>query len=161
MKPIHVSVTRRLSAPADRVYDILADYTVGHRLILPARVFTDLSVERGGRGEGTVIHFGMKAFGKVNRARALVSEPEPGRVLVERALNGKGFEAVDETGVVTTFVVDPVGEGPRETTDVTIDTRWTPKGAGAWFERLVAPPFLKRLYVEELGNLEKVATDTL
>lgn len=158
MKPIHISVTRRLHAPADRVYDVLADYELGHRLILPARVFTDLQVERGGRGEGTVIHFGMKAFGKVNRARALVSEPEPGRVLVERALNGKGFDAVEEDGVVTTFVVDPVEETRA---DVTIDTRWTPKGAGAWFERLVAPLFLKRLYVEELGNLEKVATDTL
>lgn len=158
MKPIHISVTRRLHAPADRVYDVLADYELGHRLILPARVFTDLQVERGGRGEGTVIHFGMKAFGKVNRARALVSEPEPGRVLVERALNGKGFDAVDDGGVVTTFVVDPVEETRA---DVTIDTRWTPKGAGAWFERLVAPLFLKRLYVEELGNLEKVATDTL
>lgn len=149
-KPIHVKVTRRVAAPPRKVYDVLADYTLGHRLILPARVFTDLTVESGGRGEGTVINFGMKAFGKVNRARAAITEPEPGRVLVETGVDG--------SDVVTTFRVEPVAGGHAA---VTIDTTWTPQGRGAWFERLAAPPFLKRLYVEELGNLEKVATGAL
>lgn len=149
-KPIHVQVTRRVQAPAERVYDILSDYHHGHRLILPARVFQDLSVERGGRGEGTVIRFAMKAFGTVKKVRATIDEPVPGRVLVERIEDG--------TGVVTTFTVAP---RPKDQTEVTISTTWIPQGFQGLFERLFAPPFLKRLYVEELGNLEKVATGAL
>lgn len=149
-KPIRVRVTRNLTAPAPRAYDVLADYRVGHCLILPARVFTHLAVEEGGRGEGTVIRFGMRAFGKETETRALISEPEPGSVLVERDTGG--------SDLVTTFTVEPRA---GDTAAVTIDTRWTPRGAGALFERLLAPPFLRRLYIEELENLEKVAAGRL
>lgn len=149
-KPIHVRVARRLKAPAHRVYEIIADYHHGHPLILPARAFEGLMVERGGRGDGTVIRFGMRAFGKTTWVRAAIEEPEPGRVLVERTQDG--------TGLVTSFTVEPDGEDHAM---VTLDTKWTPRGLRAWFERLVAPPFLKSLYMEELGNLEKVATGAL
>jgi len=148
--PIHVKSTRSVSAPADHVYAILSDYRNGHPSILPARVFEDLTVESGGQGDGTVIRFGMRSFGKVRWARAAVDEPEPGRVLRERGL--------DDKGIVTTFTVDRV-EAHRS--EVTIATTWTPQGPGALLERLLAPPFLKRVYAEQLGNLEKVATGAL
>jgi hypothetical protein len=148
--PIRVKTTRFVAAPADHVYSILADYHTGHPSILPARVFEELTVESGGQGDGTVIRFGMRSFGKLRWSRAAVDEPEPGRVLRERVL--------DDKGIVTVFTVDRV-EAHRS--EVTIETTWTPTGAGALFERLVAPPFLKRVYVEELGNLEKVATGAL
>lgn len=149
-KPIHVKVTRTVAAPARHVYDVLADFRHGHRLILPARAFDGLEVLRGGRGEGTLIRFGMRFLGRVQRVQAEVREPEPGRVLQEHALNG--------SGAVTTFVVDPAGSGRAE---VTIETRWTPTGRGAFLERLLAPLFLKGVFAEEILNLEKVATGAL
>lgn len=144
-KPVTIAVSRVIAAPAKRVYSILADYEVGHPSILP-RTFVGLEVERGGTGAGTVIHFGMKAFGKVTWSRAAVEEPDPGRVLVERVQDG--------SGVVTTFTVDPTG--PDRCT-VTFDTAWTPRGPGALFERFLGPLFLRRVYAEELANLERIA----
>lgn len=148
--PIWVTATRVVPAPAKRVYDILADYRTGHPQILPARFFRDVCVETGGHGEGTVIRFAMTVFGAVRRIRAAVVEPEPGRVLVERDLNGNG--------PVTTFTVNPVGRGHA---DVTIETAWTPRGPASFLQRILAPPVLRRIYAEELLNLEKVATDQL
>ena len=43
---------------------------------------------------GTEIRFGMRVFGSMRTARGIVSEPQPGRVLVE---------SYPETGDVTTF----------------------------------------------------------
>jgi hypothetical protein len=65
------------------VYSVIADYHHGHPRILPKQ-FTGLSVEKGGVGEGTVIRFSMRVFGRRFEFRGFVSEPEPGRVLVER-----------------------------------------------------------------------------
>lgn len=149
-RAIRIRARRTVCAPADRVYDILADYRVGHPSILPARAFTGLEVEQGGRGDGTVIRVGMKSFGKRTSFRASVSEPQPGRVLVEREIDG--------AGVVTTFTVHPAGQDGSE---VTIETTWTPKGPGAFVERWLAPPFLRSVYKEELHNLEKAASGTL
>ncbi|HKJ03542.1 MAG TPA: SRPBCC family protein, partial [Longimicrobiales bacterium] len=115
--PIRIKSTRFVSAPADQVYDILADYHTGHPQILPARVFRDLRVETGGQGAGTVIKFGMKSFGTVRWARAEVDEPEPGRVLRERVLDD--LDQLDPEGIVTTFTVDRV-EAHRS--EVTIET---------------------------------------
>jgi Polyketide cyclase / dehydrase and lipid transport len=150
LKPIHVRSSRIVGAPPGRVYDILSNYRNGHPLILPARVFRDLRVERGGHGAGTVIRFGMKSFGGVKRMRLEVTEPEPGRVLAEEDLGGSGAR--------TTFTVDPVRGGRSA---VVIHTTWTPNGPAAVVERLIAPLLLKRLYAEELHNLDKVATGQL
>lgn len=145
-RPVRIRATRLVAAPPGRVYSILADYRTGHPRILPP-AFVSLTVEEGGRGAGTVIRFGMKSFGTVRWVRATVEEPEPGRVLLER---------VEANSLQTTFTVDPGEPGHSH---VTIETSWTPRGAGALLERLLAPTFLKRVYAEELGNLEKVATE--
>lgn len=144
-RPVHVVATRLIPAPASLIYGILADYRTGHPRILP-RAFAGLTVEQGGRGAGTVIRFGMRSFGTVQWARAIVEEPEPGRVLVER---------LEDRPVTTAFTVDPRGQDHAR---VTIETSWTPRGRGALVERLVAPVLLKRVYAEELRNLERVAT---
>ena len=56
-------------------------------------------MEQGGIGAGTVIRFQMSALGQKRTLRAEITEPEPGRVLVETYL--------DSNGAVTTFTVDP------------------------------------------------------
>jgi len=141
-----ITATRRIAAPAARVYDILADYRAGHPRILP-RAFGALEVEQGGKGAGTVIRFDVKAFGRTQTVRQTVDEPEPGRVLVERDVNGPN---------VTTFIVER-GATDNDAT-VTIQTEMTsrPGWLGA-VERVTTRMFLRRLYKEELNNLDAIA----
>ena len=54
MSQINVAVSARINAPATKVYPILADYHNHHPNILPRAYFTELTVEEGGTGEGTV-----------------------------------------------------------------------------------------------------------
>ena len=84
MRSSHLSVARLLDAPAAVVYHCLADYREHHRAgtFLPL-VFTDLQVVRGGVGAGTVIRFTTRLGGRTVTRTQEVSEPEPGRVLVE------------------------------------------------------------------------------
>lgn len=147
MPEVVVRESAEIAAPPNVVYGIIADYREGHPSILPPRWFTHLHVERGGVGAGTVIRFGMKSGGRVREMRAEVSEPEPGRVLVERGL--------DERGTVTTFTVDPAGSGG---TRVTIQTTWRAPGVAGFLERLLAPALLRRVYREELARLGEKAT---
>jgi hypothetical protein len=132
-------------APPRTVYSILADYRIGHPRILP-KEFGDLRVECGGSGEGTIISFEMRAFGSVRRCRAAITEPDPGRVLMETDLGNSGF--------VTTFTVTPASGG----TSVTITTAMPAKrGFLAALERFFAERFLQRVYRKELGLLNYAA----
>src|SRR6476619_4413817 len=95
---IHVvTASARIASAPERVYAIIADYKNGHPRILPKQ-FLGLAVEQGGVGAGTVINFQMRAFGRIVTNRSAVTEPEPGRVLVETELGGKG--------IVTPFTVE-------------------------------------------------------
>lgn len=147
VKTIVAEESAEVGADAVTAYAILADYHEGHPSILPPRWFTGLSVEEGGRGEGTVIRFGMKAMGRVSEARARVSEPEPGRVLREALLDDRGY--------VTTFSVDPLGE---DRSRVTIRTEWPGRrGIAGWVDNRLTPPLLRRIYRDELVLLDRVA----
>src|SRR5688500_20330956 len=74
-KAYTVTASATVEAPAEVVYNILADYHEGHPAVLPRKYFTGLAVEGGsGYGDGTVIRFGMRAFGKTREARAAVTE---------------------------------------------------------------------------------------
>lgn len=147
MARIEVSHTAVIDRPADKAYAIIADYVNGHPRILPTRVFHDLTVEEGGVGAGTVIRFATRVMGRDTWMRARITEPEPGRVLVESGLDG--------SDVVTTFTVDPLDGGRRAF--VRIDTVWTQGGLAGWIAQRVAPGMLRKVYAEEIGNLERVA----
>jgi hypothetical protein len=146
MREITAEASLVFPAKAEDAYSVIADYRVGHPSILPRRYFTYLEVESGGRGAGTTIRFGMKIGGMVRHARAEISEPHPGRVLVERML--------DDRGTVTTFRVEPVG---AERVRVTIRTSWLGRGLAGVVESWTAPALLRRIYREELRNLAEVA----
>ena len=127
---------------------MLANYRDGHARILP-RQFSDLVVEQGGIGAGTVIRFQMSVLGKKQTFRASVTEPEPGRVLVETYL--------DSNGVVTTFTVD-LGTAPADSR-VTISTDLRVRsGVSGWVERKLSTLLLRPIYRNELENLARVAT---
>ncbi|HST08709.1 MAG TPA: SRPBCC family protein [Gemmatimonadaceae bacterium] len=141
-----VEARATVRASADRVYDLIADYRVGHPRIIPPKYFRGLEVERGGRGEGTIITYEMKLLGKVRKARARVSEPNPGRVLVE---------TVEGQNIVTTFRVEPVGAFKSDVTiSSVVPTRTGMLGA---LERALVRRLLAPIYRDELALLDSVA----
>jgi polyketide cyclase/dehydrase/lipid transport protein len=144
-----VEASAHIDAPPAHVYSIIADYHVGHPSILP-KPFRNFVVEKGGIGAGTIIRFEVHAFGTITRCRAIVTEPEPGRMLVETN--------VEPAESPTTFTVVPGANGG---TDVTLLTEATTSRAGlaGVFERFMSARFLKKLYAEELQLLSKRATD--
>src|SRR5438034_1718993 len=78
-KPKHViTATAVVPAQPNRVYAVIADYHNGHPHILPKQ-FSEMVVEKGGVGRGTIIRFQMSVFGRKQTFRAAISEPEPGR----------------------------------------------------------------------------------
>jgi hypothetical protein len=140
---MRVDATAHVSASAADAYRMIADYRVGHARIIPPRYIRHLRVEEGGYGAGTVISYDLIAFGKTNHARARVTEPEPGRVLVETDL---------EKGAVTSFIVDPIGAAKSR---VTIRTDMpTRSGLLGVIERAMIRRFLSRVYVAELALLD-------
>src|SRR5215510_10711701 len=133
-----VSRTAEIGAPADRLYGIIADYRNGHPRILPP-AFTGLTVEAGGVGAGTRIRVGMRVLGRVMTFPAEVSEPNPGRVLVERNFGDRPS--------VTTFTVDRLDPARSR---VTISTE-LPARAGILgrLERFFTRRFLEPIYAAE------------
>jgi len=142
-----VTATARIAAPADVVYATIANYHTGHPRIVPKQ-FSNLVVEQGGVGAGTVIRFDMRILGSTTHFRAIVSEPEPGRVLVERNVEGND--------AVSTFVVDPDAAG--KTCQVTIHTEIPVRsGLAGIIEKFMITRVLTSLYTEELKRLEAAA----
>lgn len=146
MATVRATASASIDARPPTVYAIIADYTDGHPRILPGKYFANFAVERGGIGAGTIIRFDVRLFGTTRTVRAEVTEPTPGRVLIETDL---------ETGATTSFTLQPANGGNR--TIVTIESSWTSRGVRGLIERLAAPPALRRVYVEELKKLNEVA----
>jgi len=145
-----IAASRTIAATPERIYLILADYRAGHPSILP-REFSNLTVERAGVGAGTIIHFTMRLLGRSQRFRGFVSEPEPGRVLVE---------TYETNGVVTSFIVDPA-PAPGQSR-VTIKTDLPVRGGRVGkIERILSTKLLYPIYVQELDLLSKRSTEGL
>lgn len=145
MPLIRVKASAVLPAPAPVVYGIIADYQKGHPSILPPQYFENLVVEAGGQGAGTRIRFTMRALGTRRECRASITEPEPGRVLLE----------TDETtGTPTQFTVEPLPEGKSR---VTFETKYQAKGLRGWIEALLVPRYLGKVYAAELRLLAQRA----
>jgi hypothetical protein len=143
-----VSASAVIPARRERVYSLISNYNDGHPRILPKQ-FSGLVVEQGGVGAGTVIRFQMSLFGRKQTFRAAITEPEPGRVLVETDL--------DTNGAVTTFSVNP-GGAPADS-HVTISTELPVRsGFLGKVERAMTTMLLRPIYVKELQNLARVAT---
>ena len=148
MPTLKVDASAVIQAPPSVVYALISDYRHGHPSILPPEYFEDLVVEEGGQGAGTRVRFTMKAFGTKEVSRARITEPHPGRVLVE---------TVEDRGIVTTFTVE--GSKSNES-KVTLTTEYPTKGVRGWFEALVVPRYLRRVYAAELRLLAQRATET-
>ena len=149
MKIHRVSATAVVKAPAEQVYAIIADYRNGHPHILPKQDFFDLEVDEGGIGAGTRIRFKMRAFGQIRSLRAVVTEPEPGRILVETD---------PDTGSVSTFTLVPKSEGQQVQVTITTETK-IHEGLAGLLEGFLTSQLLKRIYVRELALVAAVAEE--
>jgi len=146
MGSIRVSAEGRVEAPAETVYGYVADMREHHPRFLPP-AFTGFQVESGGVGAGTITRFTVNAGGRSRAYRMQVTEPEPGRVLVESDTN---------SSLVTTTTVTPDGNASR----VTISTTWDgAAGVGGFFERLFAPKVMQGIYADALERLNAYARE--
>jgi len=148
MSQINVKAEADLEAPAAEVYATIADYRQGHPNILPKELY-DLQVEQGGYGAGTIFRFKMRGLGGAQSFYQRASEPEPGRVLVE-----KDIDSVQQ--VTTTFRVTPLEHGQKS--HVEISTTMLPsRGVRGLVERILVPMINSRISQKELTLLERVA----
>jgi hypothetical protein len=102
-------------------------------------------VEEGGYGAGTIVSFDMRILGKTQSFRSLITEPDPGRVLLETDLS---------SGVATRFSVRPLTRENR--TQVSVETELSNRSL---IEGYVAKALLQRIYRQELELLAKLAED--
>jgi uncharacterized protein YndB with AHSA1/START domain len=142
---VKASAERTIDAPADEVYGYIADMHQHQRFLPPA--FSGFQVEEGGVGAGTVTRFAVTAGGRTRTYRMRVTEPVPGRTLVESDAS---------SSLVTTFNVEPQGDKSL----VRISTSWDgASGIGGFFERTFAPQAIRRIYLDELDRLNVYARD--
>jgi len=145
MAKVAASAERTIDAPADEVYGYLADMHQHPRFLPPA--FSDFQVVEGGVGAGTVTQFKVTAGGRTREYRTQITEPEPGRTLVETDTR---------SSLVTTFNVSPQ-DGKSL---VRISSSWDGAGGiGGFFERTFAPRALRKLFLDELDRLNTYARE--
>jgi Polyketide cyclase / dehydrase and lipid transport len=147
MKPQISTASKIINAPADIVYRLIADYQNGHPHILPKPYFLSMDVEEGGYGAGTIVNFEMRLLGQRQAFHSRITEPEPGRKLVETDLR---------SGIPTSFDVLPT-EHEHES-EVTISTEL--KGIHP-IQSLVAKMLLQKVYREELELLAQAAEERM
>jgi Polyketide cyclase / dehydrase and lipid transport len=139
----YLSAERLIEAPPDVVYRCIADYRQHHRpggFLPPA--FSNMHILNGGVGAGTIIRFSVRLAGRTRTITQHVTEPQPGRVLVE-----------SDNSLRTVFTVQPEGNTSR----VRFDTRMQAPGLEGLVNRLFAPALMKSLYADELRRLEEYA----
>ena len=135
-----------VAASPDVVYRYLSDMQNHHPHFLPP-AFSDFQVVSGGIGEGTVVTFQFSAGGRRRDFRQTLTEPEPGRRMVETDANSSS---------VTTFLVDPLDGG--KSSKVTISTQWNgARGVGGFFERMFAPRVMRGIYLDQIRRLDEYA----
>jgi Polyketide cyclase / dehydrase and lipid transport len=146
MPRIRVEASADVNAKPEDVYALLADYRHGHPLVLPKEHFLDLQVEAGGQGAGTIITFRLRSGGIETPYRLKVSEPEPGRVLME---------SDTASTLVTTFTVRPTGGGAQSNVQIATELD-VPSGLAGWIQKMLYPPGMRRIYNKELRQLGEV-----
>lgn len=142
MSKVQVQASLVINAPAQTLYNIMADYRVGHAAVLPP-VFKELTVEKGGVGAGTVIRVRTEMMGQSFNYHMVVTEPQPGRLLVETDIN---------TGLSSSFRFEPLNGGAQ--TRMTIASEFVPSpGLKGVLERLMTPVMMRRIFTQEMHNV--------
>lgn len=144
MNTIHAEASHVINARPEEIYAVISDYRVGHPAILPKPYFSELTIEQGGQGAGTVLRFHVTIWGQKLYYHQRVSEPEPGRVLVETDI---------ETGQYSQFTLEPLNGGQQTRVTISSEAPASPGFKGV-MERMTQPSIAGRLFKQELRNLE-------
>ena len=96
-------------------------------------------------GAGTVIRVELRVLGRPSSFRAVVTEPELGRVLVE----------TNDNGMTTTFLVESRAGGRHSF--VTFTTTMSRSGVLGALEGWLVPRLMRPVYQRELAQLATVA----
>lgn len=144
MSRVCFSMSRTIPATPGQVFHLLDDYEHGHWRVLPP-AFSDYRVLEGGFGAGTRIAFSLSAGGRTSDTEGVVTVPEPGRVIVE---------TYPQEQMVTTFTIDPDGDGSRLTIATSIPAR-TPLTAR--LEQSVLRRLLEPIYAAEFALIAQWA----
>lgn len=143
MSMFQVRVSAVVEATPEEVYAVFSDYEIAHRAILPKPYFAEMVILEGGQGAGTVIDVQMNVFGNKKTYHLTVTEPKPGRLLVETDYT---------TGEVTHFRMEPL-PGERRT-EVTIESKFKGSdGLAGKIEGLITTPITRYIFKKELANL--------
>jgi hypothetical protein len=146
--PYRVSSSLKIKARPDLIYGTIADYSKQHPQIVPPEYFSRLEVLQGGVGAGTRTRVEMRLLGSTRVFEQVVTEPEPGRVIMESNADGSG---------VTTFTVDAADGG--DSAHVTIATEIPGRpGVSGLLERWLVSIMLPRIYRKELALLASHVT---
>ena len=146
MGQVKVKAAAVLEARPEDVYATIADYRQGHPNILPKESLYDLRVEQGGYGAGTIHRFKARVLGVEQSFYQIVSEPEPGRVLVEQDIDSV-------QNLATTFTVNPLEQGKKSHVEISTTMNASP-GLKGFFERVVVFPIVfPSIYRKELKLL--------
>jgi hypothetical protein len=151
MSQIPITASAIIPARADRIYALIADYRNSHARILPKSYFDPPVVEQGGFGEGTVITFQMRLMGQTRTFHSTITEPDPGRVLAETDA---------AAGTVTTFTVEPVGDGQEASVTINTSAKM-PDGIPGAVQGWLTRQLLRPVYKKELAQLAAVAAQDL
>lgn len=149
MAHIYVKSEKVVNAnPAD-VYTALSDYKEKRPALLTPN-FVDYKVEKGGRGDGTVVSYRLHAARRERPYHVQVKEPVKGQVLTENDT---------KSSLVTTWTVTPLADGQRS--KVRVATEWEGgRGVGGFFERVFAPLGVRGVYNRVLDQLSKSVPTT-
>ena len=147
MSRIRFAADTVIAARPEAIYETFADYHAKHARILPTE-FQDLEVEAGGHGAGTIVRFQTRVAGVERSYRMVVSEPEPGRVLVERDTLST---------LVTTFTVTPIQDSQQAHVQIMTELDTSP-GLSGLLERALLPSIMQCVYKKELRLLAHMLT---
>jgi polyketide cyclase/dehydrase/lipid transport protein len=138
MGRVTASASQQISAPPDRVLELLRDYRSERKSILTDN-YSAYRVEAGGKGTGTVFAYHFAAGGRERDYRLRVEEAE-----------GTLRERDELSSFISTWTVTPEAGGSQ----VTLEASWDGAGGVAGiFEGLFAPLGLRRIYAEILNRL--------
>lgn len=143
MAKVTARASKHLSAPPERVLELLRDYRDAHQRILTEN-YSAYRVEQGGTGEGTVFAYHFAAGGRERNYQLRVQERD-----------GRLTERDEGSSFVSTWTVVPAGTGAG----VTLEASWDGAGGVAGiFEGLFAPLGLRRIYGQILERLAASVT---
>jgi hypothetical protein len=142
MSRIFVQKERIVNAAPESVYAVLSDYKKQRPQMLTPN-FLNYTVEKGGKGDGTVVSYRLRAANRERPYEMKVSEPVKGEVITE---------SDSGSSLVTTWALSPLNGGQR--TKVRVSSEWEGgTGVRGFFERTFAPLGLRSIYGNMLDSL--------